>query len=258
MSSSAQKTDPGALDACATPGAPLGGEVSDGADLGEFAAVNEGRARSYGLLARLFHKEVDQALLDELRTVRFPAATGNDRCDEGNRLMAAYLSGVWGGTLQELAVDYVRCFIGSGSDAFSAAYPYESVYTSPRRLMMQEARDEVLASYRAQGYERAADWKEPEDHVAAELEFMGALAERTAQACRAGDEPEVVRLLQAQRVFLADHLYAWTGMLTADMRAFAGTDFYRALADQLDGLLQNDRELLAAVLGVGDVAEDAR
>jgi TorA maturation chaperone TorD len=232
--------------------------VADASDdqlsLEEFASINDRRASSYALLSRAFAKEVDQELLDQMHAMRFPLKTGNAKSDEGNRLMAGYLSNVWGGTLQELAVDYVHCFIGSGDDAFSAAYPYESVYTSPRRLRMQEARDEVLAIYRSQGYQKAESWKEAEDHVAAELEFMSAMASRTAEACRAGDEEQATRLLRAQQGFLNGHLYAWTGMFTADMRMYARTDFYRGLAGMLDGMLENDRELMRTVLGDdGDV-----
>ena len=218
--------------------------------LEEFASVNERRGRTYDLLARLFAKEVDADLLEELHGTRFPASTGSDEADEGMRLMAGYLSNLWDGTLQELAVDYVRCFIGGGMDAFSAAYPYESVYTSPKRLMMQEARDEVLAIYRSQGFDKAEGWKESEDHVAAECVFMAAMAQRTAEACREGDEDRVASLLTVQLNFLSDHLYAWTGMMTSDMRGYARTDFYKGLAAYVDGFLTSDRELLMTVLGV--------
>ena len=81
--------------------------------------------------------------------MRFPASTGNKNVDEGYRLMAKFMSNVWENSLTDLAVDYVRTFIGHGVDAFSAAYPFESVYTSEKRLLMQEARDEVLAIYRS-------------------------------------------------------------------------------------------------------------
>lgn len=226
--------------------------AADQLSIEEFASVNERRARSYHLLARLFAKEVDAELLDELHGTRFPASTGSEAADEGMRLMAAYLSNVWGGTLQELAVDYVRCFIGGGMDAFSAAYPYESVYTSPKRLMMQEARDEVLAIYRSQGLEKAEGWKESEDHVAAECLFMATLAERTASACASGDEDKAAQLLTVQLNFLQDHLYAWTGMMTADMRGYARTDFYRGLAAYTDGFLASDRDLLVSVLGADE------
>ncbi|MBR2834175.1 MAG: molecular chaperone TorD family protein [Coriobacteriales bacterium] len=217
--------------------------------LAEFAEINDRRASSYAFLSRLFAKEVDPELLDHMHNMKFPMNTGNSDTDEGNRLLAGYLSNIWDGTLQELAVDYVHTFIGSGIDAFSAAYPYESVYTSPKRLMMQEARDEVLAIYRSQGIEKALSWQEAEDHVAAELEFMAALATRTADLCREENEEAVTRLLRTQRGFLADHLYAWTGMLTADMRKYARTDFYKSLASLLDGLLGSDLETLNNILG---------
>ena len=228
---------------------------NDQITLEEFAKTNDSRAKAYGLIARLYAKEVDDELLEQLRRAAFPVRSGSDLADEGNRLMATYLSNVWSGTLQELAVDYVHAFIGSGMDAFSAAYPYESVYTSPRRLMMQEARDEVLAIYRSQALDKAATWKESEDHIAMECEFMATMAARTAQACREGDEDKAASLLRVQYNFLEDHLYAWTGMLSSDMRKFARTDFYKGLADYTDGFLESDVELLKNVLGVE--AEDA-
>lgn len=221
----------------------------DSFTLEEFALINENRAGAYALLARLFAKEVDNDTLNQLHRLRFPLDTGNAKTDKGNTLIATYLSNIWAGSLMELAVDYAHCFIGSGDDAFSAAYPYESVYTSPRRLMMQEARDEVLAIYRSVGIEKAESWKESEDHLAAELEFMAVLSRRTADFCSAGNEKRATALLQVQCGFLDTHLSAWTGMLTADMRKFARTDFYRGLSLMLDGLIESDRELLADVLG---------
>ena len=42
------------------------------------------RARSYGMLARLFREEIDLATLRELQKMRFPQATGNAAADEGH------------------------------------------------------------------------------------------------------------------------------------------------------------------------------
>ena len=113
----------------------------------DFADVLRGRRATYQFLSRLFRVEVDQELHDTLVSMRFPTNTGNALVDEGYRMICGYLSQADGTVLTELAVDYVRAFIGSGNDGFSAAYPYESVYTSPKRLMMQDARDEVLVLY---------------------------------------------------------------------------------------------------------------
>ena len=113
------------------------------------ADVLRGRMATYQFLSRLFRVEVDQELYDTLMSMRFPANTGNALVDEGYRMICGYLSQADGTVLTEL-----RAFIGSGNDGFSAAYPYESVYTSPKRLMMQDARDEVLVLYRAFGLDK--------------------------------------------------------------------------------------------------------
>ena len=118
--------------------APAAGEEMD------LAALMDGRARTYGLMARLFLKEVDKAALTELQGMRFPAATSSAKVDEGYHMLYDYLRTSWDDSITELAIDYVRTFIGHGVNGFSAAYPFESVYTSERRLMMQEARAEVL------------------------------------------------------------------------------------------------------------------
>ena len=107
------------------------------------------RSATYGLLSRLYAKEVDAELLDELHDTLWPVETGTDAGDEGNRLIATYLSGIWENTLTELAADYMRTFFGHGYSGHAAAYPFESVYSSEKRLLMQSARDEVLALYRA-------------------------------------------------------------------------------------------------------------
>ncbi len=218
----------------------------------EFAKLNEQRAATYGLLSRLYRVEIDEPLLTELRGMRFPASTGNEDVDEGYRLIAKYLSNTWENSVTDLAVDYVRTFIGHSVDAFGAAYPFESVYTSKKRLLMQDARDEVLAIYRSVGLNKQDSWKEGEDHVALELELEQILANRTAETLRRGDEDEATALLTTQKNFLDDHLAAWVPMMTADMKRFAKTDLYRGLAHLTDGFLATDQAFLQDVLGKED------
>ena len=151
--------------------------------------------------------------------------------------------------LTELAVDYVRAFIGSGNDGFSAAYPYESVYTSEGGLMMQEAYAEVLHVYRNAGFAKNPGFKEPEDHLAVELAFMALLCGRAVEALRAGDEAGAERQLRAQREFLCDHLLNWIDRFTADVRKAAEDGFYFDLATFTEDFLTADAAELAEVLG---------
>ena len=174
------ETDTATTAAAATPAA------EEATDLAALAELTAQRSAVYRLLARLYRVEVDEEFLTELKAMRFPAATGNTAVDAGYRAIATYLSGADAHAITDLAVDYVRAFIGHGIDAYSAAYPFESVYTSPKRLMMQEARDEVLAVYRSEGLDKLPSWKESEDHIALELEFMAVLGDRIVTAAEAG------------------------------------------------------------------------
>lgn len=206
------------------------------------------RTATYGLLSRLYRKEIDERLLNEMRGLRYRVSTGNANVDEGNRLIATYLSGVWENSVTELAADYMRVFFGHGYNGHAAAYPFESVYTSEKRLLMQSARDEVLALYRAAGLDKDDDWKEGEDHIALELEYMQILAGRAADALIKGDREGAIAQLAAQRNFLDDHLLGWAPMLAAEMNKFAKTDFYRGLASMTVGFLECDLELLDDLL----------
>lgn len=217
--------------------------------LADLAKLCRNRADAYSLLSRLFKREVDEKLYAELKEMRFPARTGSEKLDRGYRAMTQYLGAAHDDVITELAVDYVHAFLGSGIDAYSAAYPYESVYTSEKRLLMQEARTEVLAVYRSQGLDKPKDWNDPEDHLALELGFMQIMSNRAARALDDGDEDKAAELLTVQRNFMTDHLLSWVPVMTRDMRKFAQTGFYQALADIVDGYLETDAAMLAGLLG---------
>lgn len=205
------------------------------------------RARSYGMLARLFREEVDLPTLRELQQMRFPQATGNAAADEGYHQLYDYLKRAWDDSVTELAIDYVSTFIGHGVNGYSAAYPYESVYTSERRLLMQEARAEVLATLRENELMRG-NWNEAEDHIALELEFMQRLSLRAADALSDDAEEEAIAYLRTSYDFLENHLLNWVPMLVADMRMHARTLFYQGLGQLTFGTLQEDETVLRELL----------
>lgn len=223
-------------------------EETDTATIEELLELNGQRVAVYSLLARLYRREVNQEILDVLRGTRYPLSTGSEDADQGYQLIARYLSNVYPGCLDDLARDYARTFIGEGMDAFSAAYPYESVHTSEKRLLMQDARDEVLAILRSEGMEKNKDFHETEDHISTELEFMKVLAQRCSKALEEGDDERAASLVRTQRNFLEDHLLAWTPMFTEAMRKFAQTDFYQGLSRLTDGFLAADSEFLREAL----------
>ena len=220
-------------------------EVVEGCELVDFMTR---RARTYGLLARIVRVEVDGKFLEELRHLKFPTSTGNEHVDYGYRTMYNYLKGTWEDTLLDLARDYARTFIGHGNNGRSAAYPFESVHTSEKRLLMQDARDEVLAVYRANLLKKGEEWNDCEDHIALELEFMQVMCERTAKALKEGKEDEAVEMLKTQRAFVGQHLANWVPMFVSDIKYFSQTDLYIGAGELLLGFVQTEVEALDDLL----------
>ena len=227
--------------------------TAEDADSDEFCAHEElvsllaQQAAGYELLGRLFQREVDVELLRSLCEGRYPAHTGNDHLDEGYRGLVVFLNHRGERTGTELNVDYLHVFIGNTQDTSHVAYPYESVYTSPDRLLMQDARDAVLAAYRSEMITLVNEHNEPEDHMGFELAFCAVLLRRAVEALTAGNTARAIELVEKERAFVRDHLGVWVPEFAADVKRIAQTGFYRALADILLGYLEVDTATMEAV-----------
>ena len=231
--------------------APLDAELDEAqaADAGaELAAMLEARSGTYLLLSRLFHKEVDQQLLADMHDSLYPVDTGDADIDKGYLYISTFLSNLWSESVRELKVDFARCFLGQGVDGYSAAYPYESVYTSPKRLMMEEARREVMHTYHVWSVDKDPNWREGEDHISLELLFESIMGNRAAAALAEGNGEEARKILQGAADFLDEHLMGWYPMLAADMPRFAKTKFYLGLSHLTLGFIATDLQFLQDLL----------
>jgi TorA maturation chaperone TorD len=121
--------------------------------------------------------------------------------------------------------DYTALFIGPRK---KLAPPWESVYRSPDRLVMQEPEREVVRAYASErvGFEGMGG-RRPADHIALELQFVAILLDRSVRSRSAR---------ASLRRFLDQHLLPWVPALAADVKRHAKTDFFRGLAEVLEGL----------------------
>ena len=206
----------------------------------------ENRSRVYALLSRCYETEIDAAFAEALAG---EAALASDDAGlaAGFAALQADLAGCDEDALEQLAVVFDRAFFGMGPRTAQKAFPYESVYTSERRLLMQEARAEVLATLRENELKRG-NWNEAEDHIALELEFMQRMALRAAEALSDNAEDEAIAYLRTSYDFLENHLLNWVPMLVADMRMHARTLFYQGLGQLTLGSLQEDEAVLRELL----------
>lgn len=122
--------------------------------------------------------------------------------------------------LEELLWEYTRLFIGPYR---LPCPPWESVYTSPKRLMMQDAADQVNRLYKEAGLTINTDEVMP-DHIGAELNFLAVLLQKTYSQTE-----KDFYIVIAER-FLAEHLLKWLPNFVKDLEDAAETPLYKALA----------------------------
>lgn len=187
----------------------------------EALSVMKARKGLYDFYASVFFEEPTADLLRGL-------------CEQSGELegaIASYATSLDGADFDavrsNLAAEYARLFLNMGPHPVP---PYESVYTSDLHLLMQEARDEVLAAYRDEHVTVVTDVHIPEDHVALEFDFMSKMCQKTIDALEAGDEEEADRCLDVQAAFVGAHLTRWVPALCDDVLAHANEPFYRAVA----------------------------
>jgi len=123
--------------------------------------------------------------------------------------------------LEDLLWEYTRLFIGPYK---LPCPPWESVYTSPKKLMMQDSSDQVRALYAEAGLAIYTDDVMP-DHIGVELNFLSVLLQR-AQSETSNKAEEMGRTA----ILLNEHLEKWVPQFTRDMENAAERPLFRALA----------------------------
>lgn len=207
--------------------------------------TNEERQILYSFLAGIFRKEADKTLLESIKKLDYGQFDKSEEnlIDKGFLLMEQ-VSGKMGVSMElNLARDYAKTFLGAGLGKGQGAYPYESYYTSPDRLLMQEARDKVMFAYGDEMLKRSDNFTEPEDHIAFELEFMAFLCGKTVNALENNNDQDAEKYLQKQKEFFTQHLSLWSDMFCDDVLRVSGEDFYKAAALILKGFIEEERQL---------------
>jgi anaerobic sulfite reductase subunit A len=206
-------------------------------------ALLENRAGLYRFLSGLFLYEVESGQLPALKALEAPPLTGvplpgEEELRAGFRGMAAFLDEAGEDALEALGVDYARVFLSAGAATGGAAFPYESLYRGKLHLAAQEPEGEARSCYGAKGLEaNEAGFRVPNDHIGLELAFMAFLVGEAREALETGDEAALVLSREEQRRFFDAHLRPWHGPFCRDLAAYAGTAFYRSLAQVTDGFL---------------------
>lgn len=212
--------------------------------LNDTLALMTSRAAVYRLLSGFYLQEISDDTFKALQTATLPPASENEQLTRGWTELAAFLKNPPANAVEELACDYARVFLGAGCINETVAYPFESVYTNPQKLVCQEACEAVTKIMRAEGLKKAGE-DMFEDHAALEFSLMAHWCEKAVTELKAGNETAYSRVLDQQADFIVKHLLNWMPAFLKDIRACARTDFYKAAADITEGWLAEEKALFS-------------
>lgn len=208
----------------------------------EALKLNKKRVNLYMFLSHLYLMEVDAEMLQDLKMIAFPEGDYEEELAEGYKLMKRAIDAYSEKDLEQLAADYAATFLAAGIAQGNGAFPYESVYTSRRKLVGQEARSRAADMYCQFGLKLGKPvFKIPEDHISVEFDFMAYLCGQWASA---GDSDKRKDILEFQKRFFEEHLYNWVLLLGADAERYATTDFYKGLAKITRGFMRLEKDFL--------------
>ncbi len=240
----------------------------------ELCAVMRQRASLYRFLSSIYTLEVDEKLLRRMKRMSFPEEPGDADLRDGYAMLEEYLAGVHfedekvaeednsanadsalavraeksgniAEKVTELEVEYARIFLAAGVAQGTAAFPYESVYTSKRHLVNQEACDDLTALYAAKGLKPREDmYRIPDDHAGLEFEYMARLCDAAKKACEADDEPAFDESMREQKSFFEHHLRRWVPLFGGDISKHAQTLFYEAVGRITRGFMVQETAFL--------------
>lgn len=192
-------------------------------------------ANYYRYLARLYYEELTDELIEELAATQqvIPLSDDMDELERelalGTNKMVKFIEHRNPDTKTRSKVDYADIFLGYGSTQDEPVSPFESVYTSEERLLMQESRDDVYKILRREGLIIDDHYNMPEDHISFEFQYLALLADRACAAHAAGDEEAASADLAKRSSFFANHIANWVPRFCAQAGAIAKTPFYQGL-----------------------------
>ncbi len=214
-------------------------------------ATNLARAKVYQLLSIMYRDEIPLWLIEKMRDSDFldhikklqEVCTIQDFCSGLGRIRSTLESSGPAEVFNELRYEYANLFLNAGNNP---AFPYESCYDKREPLVMQEPVVRMRAVLNKEGLHKNQEFKDLDDHIAAELELMRHFAEQAAyKDAKQEDEFD----------FLRNHLMGWVVEFSAVLTSAAQTEFYRGLAEITMSFLFNERMFSFAALSGQEIDE---
>lgn len=225
-------------------------------DVKEFRNINAGREVFYNFLARSYKTEVNGEYLEMLISLMpyiedIAFQSDIEKLKKGGKLLREFankLTGLNSEDKKELLLDLARDFTYLFITGLRSVPTSESVYLSPEHLVKQEQRDSVLKLYKETGLSVSKDFREPEDHIALEFEFMARLSHLICKSIDTEDNKNIRKYINCQKEFMEKSLNKWIPQFCSFLiKAVEERTFYRALGYITEGFLTMDYRFMKEV-----------
>lgn len=190
------------------------------------APEDQVRADFYALLANLFARAPEDRLLQAIVIAAEPAAASTGELTKTWRALAEASAVV---SHDALVDEYESVFVGVGRPPVML---YGSYYLAG--FMMEKPLAELRTDLAKRGFARAADVREPEDHLAALCDVMRALI--------LGDLASAPASLEEQKSFFARHIEPWVGKCCEAIVAYEKANYYRRVANFASAFFEIEAE----------------
>jgi len=132
----------------------------------------------------------------------------------------------------ELAADFSELFL---TDAKKGAPPYASVYLSESGQLFEKPHLQMLELFKSEGLMIDPNFKEPADHIAIQLDYLGNLIIKEAQQSST-----------AQTEFIQQQLLSWLPPFVTATKKVNNSGFYQGVCQLLLQFVEQDFDELSA------------
>jgi TorA maturation chaperone TorD len=220
----------------------------------ELTETLKGRDVLFNLFSQVFidipDEFTDKLMMDTAALVSVIAgASNNSDFSEGAAVLRKYFDEA--GSLEETRQDRTAAFTSLFLLGKASSPVYESVHRSPEKMVKQDPWSQVKEFYMQNGFRRSEKRNIMEDHVSIELQFMGLLSAKAAEACEAEDFEACSEILAAQLKFYDEHIMKWVPKFcskVAEKKDEHKYAVYAAYALILKGFLVEDTVFLRELL----------
>jgi len=148
-------------------------------------------------------------------------------------------------TLDDLKIQFSKLFIGPYQ---LLAPPYGSVYLDDQRQIMGDSTLDVAKRYLGAGLVVDERFKDPPDHIAAELEFIHVLVIEELKCLHGGLAEDAAGCLEQQSDFLVSHIGQWIDAFSGLIIQETNLPYFRYLATATQQFIREDMQRLAETL----------